>query len=205
MGGMGSGRWGGAPTKERTGAVILDVHWLTRQAEGAVGWNGYLSVTFRGGAPQRIDMQVELNRGCGVGVLRLRFDVQHFSHRTGPQEQIIALRAIPCPFGGLRWTFICPVRRCQATRLYLPNGGDTFAGRLAYRLGYQSQRGTREDRAWGVIRRVEKRLGQGRSTGRNGKPKWMRWATFDRLCDQRDAANAVLDADIEKFIQRWGV
>lgn len=188
MGGSNSGRRGGTPTIERTGAIVLDVHWLVRQAGGADRWAGVWTITLGGGEPQRVVMVLTLDREQGIGSLRLVFNVQHFSRRTGPQDQTILLRAIPCHFGGHRWTFVCPVHQRRVTGLYLPNGGSVFAGRLAYGLGYQSQRGTRADRAWGVIRRVDARL------GRDGaKPKWMRWRTFTRLSAQRDEADAVLD------------
>ncbi|MEJ1938352.1 hypothetical protein WDZ92_49790, partial [Nostoc sp. NIES-2111] len=139
-------------------------------------------------------MVLTLDREHGIGSLRLVFDVQHFTTPSGPQDQTIVLRTIPCHFGGHRWAFVCPVRRCRVTRLYLPNGGSTFAGRLAYRLGYQSQRGTREDRAWTVIREVNSRLGEPEAQRLYWpqKPKWMRWRTYDRLCEQRNAAEAAL-------------
>lgn len=191
MGGINSGRRGGAPTKEGTGALVLDVHHLVRQAGGAARWSGLWTVTLGSGAPQRVVMVVDLDRERGIGTLRLVFDLHHFTRSTGPQDQTIALRAIPCHFGGHRWSFVCPVRRCGATRLYLPNGANAFAGRLAWGLGYASQRGTRSDRAWSVIRRVDARLDHD-----GAKPKWMRWRTYRGLVERRAAADDVLDAEL---------
>lgn len=90
------------------------------------------------------------------------------------------------------------MRHSRVTRLYLPNGGSTFAGRLAYGLGYQSQRGAWTERAWAVIRKVNARLGEPEAQRLDypPKPKWMRWRTFNRLCAKRDAAEATLDADL---------
>jgi len=79
---------------------------------------------------------------------------------------------------------------------------------LAYRLGYQSQRGTRTDRAWSVIRRIDARLGHDGEGNWIAKPKWMRWRTFNRLCDRRDTAEAALDdeaiASCERMLRTWG-
>lgn len=203
MGGMNSGRRGGGPTKEGTGAVVLDVNWMMRLGAGASAWRVTWSVTLGSDGPQPITMFIRVDRAAGSGVLRLAYNLQHFTRSTGPQDQAIALKAVPCHFGGHRWFFVCPMRRCRVTRLYLPNGAGRFAGRRAYGLGYQSQRETRTDRAWGVIRRANARLGYDGEGDWIPKPKWMRWRTFNRLYEKRDAAEAVLDEEIAACAKKW--
>jgi hypothetical protein len=42
------------------------------------------------------------------GVARLRYDIEHLTCATGPQNQTVALTTTPCRFGGLRWWWRCP-------------------------------------------------------------------------------------------------
>jgi hypothetical protein len=88
--------------------------------------------------------------------------------------------------------------------LYLPNGGQQFLSRAAYRLPYQSQRETVTGRAWRTIRKLERRLGSapGAPPDAMEKPKWMRWRTFDALRLKREAAEDALDADLLRSLER---
>ena len=62
-------------------------------------------------------------------------------------------------FGGKRWWMICPFRSIRVGKLYLPPGGDKFASRNAWRLGYQSQRDAPCDKAFERLFRLQKKLG----------------------------------------------
>ena len=52
----------------------------------------------------------------------------------------IHLDSTPCPLGGLRWWFICPLEGCERRVgvLYLPPGAERFGCRHCYNLTYQS-------------------------------------------------------------------
>jgi len=89
-----------------------------------------------------------------------------------------------CPLGGHRVWFRCPKcqRRCA---LIYSDDGIQFACRECLDLGYQSQL---DDKAWRELRRRNKIrdiLGwHGHNEGE--RPKGMRQATFQRLCEQHD-------------------
>jgi hypothetical protein len=57
--------------------------------------------------------------------------------------EAVDLAAVPQPFGGLRWYFVCPCgRRCEF--LYLHEG--SFRCRTCHHLAYPSQNATRRRR-----------------------------------------------------------
>ena len=69
-----------------------------------------------------------------------------------------------------------------------------FASRRARRLAYRSQRETDYDRAVGRAFKLRRRLQDAGSIGDPiAKPKWMRWATFERQMVQIGAAEAAID------------
>ncbi|MCA0911000.1 hypothetical protein [Qipengyuania gaetbuli] len=84
-------------------------------------------------------------------------------------------------YGGKRWWMICPYRGHRVGKLYLPPGGDRFASRQAWRLGYQCQRDSARDRPFERLFRLQKKLGcdQGWEAGIQ-RPKGMWHRTFDR-------------------------
>ncbi len=104
MGGMNRGRRGGGPTKEATGSIVLDVNRSMRLGAGAAAWRVTMNVTLGRDDPHPITMLVRVDRAAGTGVLRVPYDLHDISRRTGPQDQEIPLRAIPCgrvPAGGV--------------------------------------------------------------------------------------------------------
>jgi hypothetical protein len=85
----------------------------------------------------------------------------------------------------------------------MPAGGGIFASRKAHRLAYRSQRQSPYDRAISQAFKRRRRLGADGGLGDPiDKPKGMRWATFDRKMDQVDAAEAVCDARLLRFVQK---
>lgn len=93
-----------------------------------------------------------------------------------------------CRYGGTRQWFRCPARGCGRRVAILYLGDQIFACRHCYRLAYASSRENAGDRATRRADRLRLRLGwePGILNGDGGKPKWMRWRTFDRLAEQAD-------------------
>jgi hypothetical protein len=147
-----------------------------------------------------VDIRMELSAYGGTAWLR--YDVDHYSQRTGPQEYPVSMVATPCPYGGLRWWWICPTTGRRVQKLYLPNGGTRFLSRGpdAYRLAYASQRHGLVDRMHARNRRLYARLGTDYGGLLNDswppKPKRMRWRTYNAICDRLDAASHVLDLEL---------
>jgi hypothetical protein len=52
-----------------------------------------------------------------------------------------------------------PFSGARVGKLYKPPFGDRFAGRQTWRLGYASQRLSREDRPFEAARRIQRKLG----------------------------------------------
>jgi hypothetical protein len=196
MGGFGSGRRGGRATVEGCRSLKLDVNRVTREArqqlrevpEGAkleaapIMWTW----TAHDEAKPRARVLVVLRLDHWRGEARLQFDVDHYSRRTGPQDQVVQMETTPCRFGGRRWWWLCPATWRRCSTLYLPNGGTRFLSRGigAYRLAYASQNGGPLDRSHGRLARLHRKMG-----GTYGhcddppprRPKWMRRRTYDRL------------------------
>lgn len=76
---------------------------------------------------------------------------------------------------------ICPYHNTRVGKLYLPPGGDRFASRQAWRLGYQCQRDAARDRSFERLFRLQKKLGGEQGVGNwPQRPKGMWQRTFAR-------------------------
>jgi hypothetical protein len=83
----------------------------------------------------------------------------------------------------------------------MPAGGGIFASRKAHRLAYHSQRQSPYDRSISQAFKRRQRLGADGGIGDPiDKPKGMRWNTFDSKMEQVEAAEAVCDAHLARFI-----
>jgi hypothetical protein len=115
-------------------------------------------------------------------------------------EQRVRLTFTEPNYGGRRWWMICPYRGNRVAKLYLPNWGDRFAGRRAWRLGYQSQRVAHRDRPFEKLFRLQRKLKS--EVGWEAplrRPKGMHQRTFDRFLDEYEA----LDAECAVIMMRW--
>ena len=203
MDGYGSGRSAGRPTTEsgltltlskllrdglfrcrcvRAGSLI----WTTTATAERIGSIGY-----------------EAHLGEKNGRVRLHYTTTRGDGEKRESDYWIQLETTPQPFGGRRWWFICPQTGVRAAKLYLPNGAFTFASRQAYRLEYARQREPAHDRA---LRRAFKLRGHLGAEGGIGdsvaKPKWMRWRTYNHKLEEIFAAEEVVDAYLDNFVDK---
>jgi hypothetical protein len=196
MGGIGSGRQDGRPTVEA--GFALDINELLRDRNILPGqWKwGTLRWTVVGTGREVSSLGYEANLvDPAAAWMRLRYTMgdgearQTFDYRVG-------LTTTRPPRGGLRWWFSCPSSGRRCAKLHRPPGGDLFAARQAWRLGYASQRLEPLDRAWQTAHdrasRIRQRLG---GTGRCSpneaippRPKGMWKKTYRRL--RREAIEA---------------
>lgn len=96
-------------------------------------------------------------------------------------------------YGGRRRWFRCPICRRRCNVLYMGLG---IACRTCWHMIYPSQ-ASRSERGWSRYYRILDRLG-----GVNEpKPKWMRWATFERLQEQ---ANLCVMKQLTPLLSRLG-
>jgi hypothetical protein len=221
MGGFGSGRYGGPATVEGCGSLVLDVDNITRPIRQAMRKLGFSAIpddraaeipwyplrwTHRDDAQPWAEVQYRLKLRSHGGVAWLRYDIDHYSRSTGQQEHRIALGTTPCPFGGVRWWWICPATGRWVRKLYLPNGGTQFLSRGAYRLAYASQRHGWVDRVHDRSRRLYSRLGANYYWPADGfwpsKPKGMRWRTYNAICDRLEVEEQRLNVGLLRVLQR---
>src|SRR5262252_2581060 len=95
----------------------------------------------------------------------------------------VRLMRTRCHLGGSRPWFRCP--RCWSPRavIYGVAGDGRFGCRQCMRLAYASEAESVVDRINRRLHKLQAKLGED-----GEKPKWMRWRTFDRICEQLAAA-----------------
>lgn len=179
MGGYNSGRSGGRPTANMSKRI--DIAWMIRQRLAVPGQMIANTLSWNiGGRPAGSISYTADMRDLDLAELRL-------SYTRGPEgsqehvKQTVRLTYTEPNFGGRRWWMICPYRGDRVGKLYLPNGGDRFAGRKAWRLGYRSQRVAHRDRPFERLFQLQRKLGstEGWEAGL-WRPKGMWRRTFER-------------------------
>jgi|ERR1700722_1554973 len=134
--------------------------------------------------------------GEPVGAVRIVADSHGLTLSYRAQErdvdQRVEFTCTPCYFGGRRTWFICPDCRRRCAVVYGVNDFGRFSCRHCMKLAYESEAENVADRL------TRKMLKRERMLGEDGeKPKWMRWSTYARICDE--IAN-VEDARIAAFL-----
>ena len=203
MGGFGSGNHGGRPTADMSKKI--DLAWMIRTKRAVPGqWiSGTLSWNYGGEPAGSISYSANME-DAEKSELRLTF-----ARGTGEQreevKQLVRLVYTHPNFGGRRWWLVCPYSHTRVAKLYLPNGGDRFAGRKAWRLAYNSQRHAKRDRPFEKLFRMQRKLGceQGfDSYIRRPKGMWQR--TFDRYLEWYDELDEQCAAEMAMMVLRMG-
>lgn len=204
MGGWGSGRWGGRPTADMSKKV--DLAWMIRTGRAVPGqWiSGSLSWNCGGEPAGWISYSANME-DPNASTLMLKFDRSSGEDRESVEQRIELVFTQP-NYGGRRWWMICPYKHVRVAKLYMPNGGDRFASRQAWRLAYQSQRVRHRDRPFEKLFRLQRKLGcaQGYESYPS-RPKGMWQRSFDRYLDRFDELDADCAAQMAMFVLRFGV
>lgn len=189
MGGFGSGRYGGRPTANMSKKI--DLAWMIRTGHatpgqwisGALSWNC-------GGQPAGSISYVANMENPWDSYLRLTYWRGSERDREHVEQKIRLVFTEP-NYGGQRWWMVCPYKHIRVAKLYLPNGGDRFASRKAWRLGYNSQRVAHRDRPFEKLFRLQRKL-----RSREGweeplfRPKGMHHRTFEKYLDRYEELDA---------------
>jgi hypothetical protein len=128
----------------------------------------------------------------------------------GRYVQQITLISRPRHLGGRQWFFVCPVTGGLATVLWKPPGAGRFCSRQAWgrQVAYRSQFQDASDRAYLGKERIKSRLIGELDPAEwdlPPKPKWMRWATYNRYVERFDEYEEMLDkACIASVVKRLG-
>lgn len=181
MGGYFSGRQNGRPIKEQS--HFIDIARMLREGWISEGCSGGGTLNWsRGGEPTgSIGYSVNLLDPDNAS-MTLIYRRKLYGGEWEDKRQIVPLTYTQPHFGGRRWFMICPISGLRVGKLYLPAGGDVFAGQKAWRLGYRSQRITSKDRPFEALFRLQRRLGCDEGWEQPiRRPKGMWQRTFDRL------------------------
>jgi len=183
MGGIGSGRRNQIGKDTTSGYRSLDVRRLHRDgllAPGrAFGWQWS-----RDG---EVVASISIKTIPDQVVLKYR-------HRTRgedwqPMAYGVRLEWTDCHYGGSRPWFLCPAQGCgrRVAKLYHGPAG-IFACRHCYRLAYDCQRESDDDRATRRAERIRQRLGwePGILNFPGRRPKGMHRRTFEHLRTEHD-------------------
>ena len=173
VGGFGSGRKFGRPTVE--GSLNINLAWMMRtghvvqgkDVSGTLNWS-------QGGHPiTHVDYTACMTN---AGAERLELFC------TGGEllQSVRLVHTFP-NFGGKRWWIVCPYQNVLVNSIYLPPGGKQFASRKAYRLAYQSERVTEQQRTLDRLFALQEKLGCRRGLGvPPQRPKGMWHRTYKR-------------------------
>ena len=161
-------------------------------------------------APGRWFMWRWSRNGEDVASIRIRTEtdrviLNYRSRSNGgdwqPMEYPVFLDWTSLHLGGRRAWFLCPGKGC-GRRVAILYGGLVFACRHCYKLAYQCQRESGDDRTMRRADTIRLRLGWGAGIANpeGGKPKGMHWRTFERLrAEYRTFADASWSAMAERL------
>ena len=174
MGGCGSGRTGGKSTTDQYRA--LDVRRLQHDGLLTPGQDFGWHWSRRGKEVASIQIRTEVDR------VILSYRSRSNGGEWETVEYPVRLEWTGLHFGGRRAWFRCPAKGC-GRRVAILYSGSIFACRHCRRLAYACQRERSEDRAIRRADTIRDQLGwvAGIANPIGGKPKWMRWRTFERL------------------------
>lgn len=208
MGGYGSGRYSGRPLADN--CLRIDIGWMIRKGLAVPGqWCSGQLTWSRDGEPYG-----SVGYSCDMtdpeaGELVLRFTSGAARGNPKGHVQRIGISYTVPHLGGRRWWLHCPITGERIGKLYIPPGGDIFASRKAWRLGYHSQRIAGRDRAFEALFRLQRRLEcpQGWEQPIR-RPKGMHRRTYARLEDEYwrldHQCSQTMIPIMARFMDRWG-
>ena len=203
MGGWNSGRSGGRPVKEDgltiDLALILRERWMHDECKG---WGHRLTWNWGRDSSSSISYDYDLTDPNNAS-MTLSYRQSRSGGEWEDRKQHIRLVYTVPPFGGRRWWLICPVKGHRVGKLYLPDGGDIFAGRKAWQIGYRSQRVASRDQPFERLFRLQRKLGS--ITGWEAglmRPKGMWRKTFERHFERYWELEAECDQVMTGLMQR---
>ncbi|QWF69714.1 hypothetical protein KEF85_10035 [Methylomonas paludis] len=198
MGGMGSGRQDQGGKNTTNDYHHLDIRRLQRDDLLRTGLSYTLNWSRNNEKVASIQIQTQDDR------LTLDYRYRKNGGDWKNQNYSVMLDSTECSYGGKRVWFKCPANGCgrRVALLYLGSSG-IFACRHCYKLVYESQRESADDRSSRKADRIRDKLAWQRGIlNPNGdKPKGMHWKTYDRLKAQHDA---YVDVTLRGMAKRFG-
>lgn len=205
MGGFGSGRHGNRAIIER--GLTIDLRRLRQQGlfrGGTCAFGNSISWTFGNGGGASLKFSYDAISGAPTW-FRVSYTAAMSAGLPSVIDEEFRLEALPQPFGGRRWFFICPSTGARVQTLHCPPGATRFRSRKAYgsQVRYLSQGLSRGDRWHHRSAKLSRRmLAAGPAEWREEhadweyppKPPGMRWATYNRAFEMWEDLQASADA-----------
>lgn len=201
MGGYGSGQHGGRPTVESS--LQIDLAWMLREGYAREGARLYGTLNWHcGGQPSGWISYAAAMDEVRKERLLLAYTSTFQGERVERRQAVRLTHTVP-NYGGKRWWMLCPVSGHRVAKLYMPPGGDVFASRKAWRLGYQCQRDAARDRPFERLFKLQKRLGCAQGWEQPiFKPKGMWGRTWQRYLAEYWRLDEQCGVEMAKMIAR---
>lgn len=186
MGGINSGR----RRSVNRGAVeqhpCIDLSILRRAGLLRAGECTYTTLTWANQAPQALSARIFIDLSdpvdASMRIVGLEAD--------GATGQRVAFECVPCPYGGMRNYFLCPLNGTRCELLFLVDG--VFACRKAHRLTYACQSEDNLSRARRKVSKLHRQI-EGDSLYARPRGRKRRRAVLRVRVAEREARMLYLD------------
>jgi hypothetical protein len=119
-------------------------------------------------APGALSVRIFIDLS-GTGEASMR--IVRSEHAGGKAERVV-IECAPCPYGGFRYYFLCPLVGVRCEQLFLVDG--IFACRKAHKLTYASQSEDQLSRARRKVRKLQRQVeGDFRYARPRGRNRWL--------------------------------
>lgn len=158
----------------------IDLRVLRRAGLLSAGQCTYTTLHWQNQAPEGPSVRIFIDLSdAGDASMRIIRPGDH-----GAISERVAIECAPCPYGGFRCYFLCPLMGIRCEQLFHVDG--VFASRKAHRLTYASQSEHDLSRSRRKVRKLHRQVDgdfrYARPRGRN------RWLTVQRLKAARQEA-----------------
>jgi hypothetical protein len=167
MGGIHSGR----RRSVHRGAVeqypVIDLRILRRAGMLTVGECTYTTLRWRNLAQKALGVRILIDLS-DTGDASMRIVAENY----GAIAERVSIECVPCPYGGVRCYFLCPLIGVRCEQLFLADG--IFASRKAHKLTYASQSEDELSRARRKVRKLHRQVeGDYRYARPRGRNRWL--------------------------------
>lgn len=167
MGGVNSGR----RRSIHRGAVeqypAIDLRLLRRAGLLGAGQCTYTTLHWGNQAPEALSVRIFSDLSDTADASMRVVGSEDYS----AMAKRVAIECVPCPYGGVRCYFLCPLIGARCEQLFLVDG--IFASRKAHKLTYASQSEDELSRARRKLRKLHRQVeGDFRYARPRGRNRW---------------------------------
>jgi hypothetical protein len=168
MGGVNSGRRRSIHRGVVEQYPAIDLRVVRRAGLLSVGQCTYTTLHWGNQAPEALSARIffDLSDPSDASMRIVRSD------EYGAIAERVAIECVPCPYGGVRCYFLCPLIGVRCEQLFFADG--FFASRKAHKLTYASQSEDELSRARRKVRKLHRQVeGDFRYARPRGRNRWL--------------------------------